>query len=294
MSTLLTSAILPGHEVVDGPGLRIHRSIPQPGLPNLGPLLLLDHFGPRQFPPDAAFPPNPHPHAGIETLSYLFDGAIEHADSAGGAASVASGEALWMRSGRGIIHDEQLGAPIRRHGGVMEAVQIWINMPKGRKQEAPVARVLGARDMPSLALGAARLRLLAGRVAGQAGPLATFADPFIAHLSFAAAGDATIPLPPGVELALYVVSGAIYVAENRLLGPHDLARVEAGVPLSLAAMGSAEALILGGPALDAPIVRQGPFVMNTDAEIEDAVRDFRSGRMGWIDGDRIVSISERP
>ncbi|MDB5457841.1 MAG: pirin family protein [Caulobacter sp.] len=273
----------PAVETIDGPGLLIRRAIPDAGRPGVGPFILLDHFGPTPLAPNAAFPPNPHPHAGMETLTYLLDGSLEHQDSAGNTGVIEAGEAQWMRAGRGVIHDEGPGPSIRERGGDLQALQLWINLPKGQKHVAPAFRVHRREAIPRLAVGDAELRLIAGDLAGARGPVDTFAQPFAAHIVFAAGGEARIRPPPDIELGLYVIAGGVRVGSHAPLGPHDFADLGDGDALTLSADGPTELLLLGGPPLDAPLVRHGPFVMNSRAEIEAAIRDYQAGRMGVLE-----------
>jgi redox-sensitive bicupin YhaK (pirin superfamily) len=269
-------------ETLEGPGLLVRRAVPGDGLAAVGPFILLDHFGPEPMPPGKTFPPNAHPHAGIETVTYLLDGSFEHRDSAGGAGAVEAGEAQWMRAGRGVIHDEGPGASIRERGGTMQAVQLWINLPRGRKHVAPDYRAIHRRDIPELRVGDATLRLLAGEIQGTRGPITTFASPFAAHVQFAGPGRTTIAVSPEIELGVYLLRGTALVGGSRL-DVHQLGILGSGNELEVAVERMADVLLLGGPALDAPLVRWGPFVMNSAAEIKGAISNFQSGRMGSLE-----------
>lgn len=268
-------------ETIDGPGLHLRRSIPAGELPAVGPFIMLDDFGPEPMPAGKEFPPNPHPHAGIETLTYLLEGALEHRDSAGGAGVVEAGGAQWMRAGSGLVHDEGVGASLREHGGAMHGLQLWINLPRGRKQVKPDYRALQREDIPELVVGDARVRLLAGAIGEVRGPVTTFADPFAAHVGFGGAGRATLAVPAGIELGAYVIRGAASVG-GAPVAKFELALLGAGDAVEIATDGAADILVVGGPPLDAPIVRMGPFVMNTPGEIQAAIRDYRSGKMGTL------------
>jgi Pirin-related protein len=269
-------------EVIDGPGLTIQRTIPLPGLPAIGPFILLDHFGPVELPVGASFPPNPHPHAGMETLTYLLDGSADHRDSAGHRGTIFAGEAQWMRAGRGIIHDEAPGPTLRADGGVMQVLQLWINLPKGRKHTEPAFAAYARDRIPELALGDGTVRVIAGEVEGARGPVTTFADPFAVHLRLPAGGTATLPVPPGIELGVYVAGGVVRIGGGHRLDTHEHALLDTGNAVTLAADSPADLLVLGGPPLDAPLVRQGPFVMNSRDEIDAAFADFHAGHMGTL------------
>lgn len=277
----------PALRTLEGAGFEVRRAVPGDGLEAVGPFIFLDHFGPVDVPAGAPAGGAPwHPHAGIETLSYLLEGRNEHRDSLGNASAMGPGEAQWMRAGRGVLHDEGPDAELRRTGGSIHGFQLWINMPKGRKHEAPAYRHYGADAIPQVESVGARLKIIAGEFEGRQGPVDTFGKPLLAHLELQEGAVRVLELPPR-EAALYVATGAV-----RLDG--DLAPVSEGFLVLLtghdrvevSADTAADLLLLGGETLDAPIVRHGPFVMNEPAEIAAAIRDLRTGRMGrpWEDG----------
>ncbi len=291
MSIAQTSIILPGHEAVDGPGLRIHRSISQPGLPNLGPLLLLDHFGPRQFPRrrlpaqsasarrdrDPELPRRGDRACGQRRRRGIRGVRGSPVDALAAASSTTSSSARRSVSGAASRRCCSSGSTCRRAAS--------------RRRRL---RASWARDMPSLALDGARLRLLAAsrRPSRSERPSPIPSSPTCRSPRLAMRPSRCHRASS--TRGLSVVSGALYVAENRLLGPHDLARVDSGAPPSLAAMGSAEALVLGGPA---GCAHRAPWSLRDEHRRRDRGRGARlPQRPAWklIDGDRIVSRSERP
>ncbi|HWU49339.1 MAG TPA: pirin family protein [Asticcacaulis sp.] len=265
---------------LEGDGFEVARAIPSNAYEAIGPFIFLDQFGPIDVAPGEAKGASAHPHAGIETLTLLLEGRSVHKDSLGNESVMQPGEAQWMRAGRGIIHDEGPDAQMRRTGGRNHGVQLWLNLPKGHKHDAPMYRHVKASEIPHLQGGKALARLVAGRSGATEGPLSSFGAPFVAHVSLQAGGHIEIEADPA-ELALYVMTGNVAISAQTV--PVGwLARLTPGDTVALSADAPAEALLIGGDPLDAPILRHGPFVMNTIDELEQAVRDYYAGRMGRI------------
>jgi hypothetical protein len=247
----------------------------------MDPFLLLDHFGPMVLPPgtDAGFPP--HPHRGFQTLTYLIQGAFRHRDSTGGSGLLRPGGAQLMNAGSGIVHEEM---PVPEHletGGAIEGVQLWINLPKAEKGSAPGYTDLQPESMPWQPVPGGRLRVLAGTWAGVTGPARTVAQIAYAHLELEAGARFEHALPTEWMAGVVALHGAVQIGETlvpadsvALLGEGDTVALEAPGPVSL--------LLLAGAPLGEPIVSYGPFVMNSTAEIQQAILDFQQGRMGQL------------
>ena len=203
---------------LEGDGFEVRRAIPSDAFEAIGPFIFLDHFGPIVVKPGEAKGASAHPHAGIETLTLLLEGSSQHKDSLGNTSIMRPGEVQWLRAGRGVIHDEAPDENLRRNGGRVHGVQLWINMPKGHKHDAPSYRHVEANEIPFLEHGgrSASLRLIAGRVGDLTGPIATNGAPFVAHATLAAGGDFTLDPEDVDELALYVMTGSVRVGENRI------------------------------------------------------------------------------
>jgi redox-sensitive bicupin YhaK (pirin superfamily) len=266
---------------LEGDGFEVRRVIPSPAFEAIGPFIFLDHFGPIDVRPGEAKGASAHPHAGIETLTLLLDGRSVHKDSLGNISAMGPGEVQWMRAGRGVIHDESPDEVLRRAGGRLHGVQLWINMPKGAKHTEPAYRHVTAQEIPLLPQNTGTVRLVAGRVGDITGPVRTSGDPFIVHASLASGGALRLDVSNARELALYVMTGKGEIA-GKTVESGQLARLTPGDALHVVARENSELLLVGGDPLDAPIVRHGPFVMNTIAELEGAVRDYHEGRMGRI------------
>ena len=265
---------------LEGDGFEVRRAIPSKGYEAVGPFIFLDHFGPIEFLPGEAKGASAHPHAGIETLTLLLEGRSIHKDSLGNMSVMQPGEVQWMRAGRGIIHDEGPDSEIQRTGGRNHGVQLWLNMPKGKKHDDPAYRHFTAGEIPVVEGDKASARIVAGRVNDVTGPLASHGSPVVIHASLKAGGQITLDTDAR-ELALYTMTGAAQIA-GQIIEPGELVRFGEGDIVTLTTDQDSEIMLVGGDPLDAPIVRHGPFVMNTIDELERAVRDYSAGRMGVI------------
>jgi len=270
---------------LEGDGFEVRRAIPSNAYEAIGPFIFLDQFGPIDVRPGEAKGASAHPHAGIETLTLLLEGSQTHKDSLGNTSSMRPGEVQWMRAGRGVVHDESPDEQLRREGGHVHGVQLWINMPKGNKHAEPAYRHVTASEIPTLTADEGRVlvRVVAGAVGDLAGPIATSGNPFVVHASLKAGARVDLPAGGAAELGGYVMVGAAFIGggDNRIEAG-QLARLTAGVSLEIEAVADSEILLIGGDPLDAPILRHGPFVMNSIDELERAVRDYHAGRMGRI------------
>jgi redox-sensitive bicupin YhaK (pirin superfamily) len=266
---------------LEGGGFEARRAIPSPAFESIGPFVFLEHFGPIVVSPGEARGASAHPHAGIETLTLLLEGRSVHKDSLGNVSSMGPGEVQWMRAGRGVIHNECPAELVFRSGGRLHGVRLWINMPEGGKHTSPIYRHIMAPEIPELPQKTGVVRLVAGRIGDVRGPLRTYGDPFVVHASLPISGTLRLDASAPRELALYVMTGKAIVAEQSL-ETGQLARLATGDIVHITVKESSELLLVGGDPLDAPIVRHGPFVMNTIAELERAVRDYHAGRMGQI------------
>ena len=283
-------AVTTAFRTLEGDGFEVRRAIPGAGFEAVGPFIFLDHFGPINVRPGEAKGASAHPHAGIETLTLLLEGRQTHKDSLGNLSSMRAGEAQWMRAGRGIVHDEGPDEVMRRDGGALHGVQLWLNLPRGHKHDDPAYRHVKADEVPSLASpdGHVTVRLFAGAIGRLTGPIESFGAPFVAQVSFAAPGEITLstgatPDLAAPELAAYVLTGgARLTADGPTIDPGRIARLTKGDSVTLFGAAGTEVLLVGGEPLDAPIMRHGPFVMNRIDELEQAVRDYHAGRMGRI------------
>ncbi len=262
-------------EVSEGAGVTLRRSIGLPALRNLDPFLMLDHFG-TDNPDDyiAGFPD--HPHRGFVTLTYMLDGHMEHRDSMGNRGDLQSGGAQWMKAASGVIHSEMP----RQTDGLMRGFQLWINLPASEKMTDPAYQEFAAGTIPRCDGEGSRVRVLCGAHRDLQGPVQ---DPHtnVRYLDVELDGGAGFEV--GIDAShagfVYLFEGEGSLAEQKL-SRHDLAVLAGGQALRLEAGGEgARFLVISGRPIGEPIVQQGPFVMNSREEIEQAMADYRDGRL---------------
>ena len=288
MSFKPIASLVPGLPTQDGNRVPLTRLVPGRGQHGAGaframdPFLLMDHFGPMVLPPgtDAGFPP--HPHRGFQTLTYLIQGAFKHRDSTGGSGLLRPGGAQLMNAGSGIVHEEM---PVPEHlasGGPIEGVQLWINLPKADKGSAPGYTDLQPESMPWAALPGGRIRVLAGTWAGVTGPAQTPAKIAYAHLELEAGARFEQLLPAGWMSAVVPLQGSVRIGGTEV--PADtVALLGEGAGLALEATAPVSLMLLAGEPLREPIAHYGPFVMNTQEEIQQTIQDYQVGRLGHLD-----------
>ncbi|AKA23564.1 pirin family protein [Pseudomonas chlororaphis] len=255
---------------------------------HISPFLLLDHAGPAEFTPTRERRGvGQHPHRGFETVTIVYKGELEHRDSTGSGGKIGPGDVQWMTAASGILHEEFHSEAFARSGGILEMVQLWVNLPARDKMAAPGYQTIVDGDIPSIALPgkAGSLRLIAGEFDGVRGPARTFTPIDVWDLRLNAGKPLTLDLHPGRNTALVVLRGTVQVNGQELVREGQLALFERdGDQLGLEANNEAVVLLLSGEPIDEPIVGHGPFVMNSEAEIHQAFADFQSGRFGQMPG----------
>lgn len=249
------------------------------------PFLLLDRAGPLRFEP-ASQPRGvgSHPHRGFETVSIVFEGEVAHRDSTGQGGVIGPGDVQWMTAGAGILHQEFHSESFTRSGGNLDMVQLWVNLPARHKLTAPGYQAITRAHIPVVSLPheAGELRLIAGSYSGQQGPARTFSPMHVWDLRLRAGAQVELPAPRGWHAIVVALHGQLQVNGTSIAGEAQLALLDdrEGEGLVLHAASDATALLLAGEPLDEPVVGYGPFVMNSRAEIMEAVHDFQSGRFG--------------
>ena len=273
------SRVLSGYPATDGAGVRMTRVIANPELDHFDPFLLLDEF--RSDDPDdyiAGFPD--HPHRGFETVTYMLAGSMEHRDNQGNTGILGPGSVQWMTAGRGIVHSEMP----RQEDGLMWGFQLWVNLPATSKMTQPRYQEFPAGGVPEVKVGeGVSVRIIAGTVAGVDGPVTGVAtDPLYLDVTMEAGADASFDVPVTHNAFIYAYGGALGVGDD---GPVSVARGQiallehgTGHTVTIKARDDSRLLLVAGKPLNEPIARQGPFVMNTMAELQQAFRDFQSGR----------------
>lgn len=287
------ASVVPARHVSEGAGFQVWRPFPGGVDTHLAdPFFLLDQLGPVEYAPNEAVGAPWHPHRGFETVTYVIDGVIEHHDSNGGGGVIGEGDTQWMTAGSGILHDEVPTRTFLRNGGRSHGVQLWVNLPAALKFSAPRYQAITANDLVLLssADGGALIRLIAGDLGGHGGPGVTHTPITYAHVSLRPGAQLDLPWNPAFSALAYVLTGRGRVGvEGRPLDSHELAVFGPGDRVVVTAAelqpedsADLEILLLGGLPIREPIAHYGPFLMNTRAQIVEAIEDFQKGRMGVI------------
>ncbi len=276
MGTRTVMATIEAHRQTEGAGFVVRRPFPTPRLSQIDPFLLLDEMGPVDVEPGEAKGAPDHPHRGFETVTYVIEGATEHEDSAGNAGRIGPGAVQWMTAGSGVIHSEMPARELLTDGGRMHGFQLWVNLPQRDKLTAPHYQEFRADQIPTVAEAGSVVRVIAGTYAGVTGPVVTHSPVSYFHVTLAADASATIAIPAEHTALVYTFGGPGDGTLRVFAADGDALRIEnPGVAVG-------EYLVLAGAPLREPIARYGPFVMNTAAEIEEAIDDYRTGRFGLI------------
>jgi redox-sensitive bicupin YhaK (pirin superfamily) len=275
------------HWVGDGFPVRTLLSVQREGA-RISPFLLFDYAGPRHFPPaEEPRGVGQHPHRGFETVTILYQGEVEHRDSAGNAGRIGPGDVQWMTAASGVLHEEFHSREFTRRGGEFEAVQLWVNLPAQHKMDAPRYQTLLNADIPVVALpdGAGQLRVIAGRFSDRQGPAQTFTPVNLWDVQLKAGKVLELSLPGGSNTTVALLRGRIMLNGETPLAPVQAAHFSReGERIRLQASEDAVLLVLNGTPIEEPIASYGPFVMNTRQEIEQALADYQNGRMGALSG----------
>ncbi|MGP9686652.1 pirin family protein [Halomonas sp. AOP25-F1-15] len=265
--------------------LTTRRPLPGPGLDQLDPFLFLNHHGPQTYPANnRGLPFGPHPHRGFETVTFILEGSLAHADSASHQSVIHKGGVQWMTAGSGIVHAEISPPEFLSEGGPLEILQLWVNLPARLKMSEPRYVGLQEASIPAIALpGGGELNLIAGQWQEQAGPIETLTGVFMSTLKLPAGTRELLPVTPGRQVFLYVVDGDIKVS-GEPVQPHHLIEVDRdGESLDIEASSDARLLFGHGDVIDEPVYSHGPFVMTTREEIVQAVDDYQNGKFGGLD-----------
>ncbi|HET9402973.1 MAG TPA: pirin family protein [Burkholderiales bacterium] len=250
---------------------------------DLSPFLLLDYAAPEKFAPsDAMRGVGQHPHRGFETVTIAYQGGVEHRDSAGNHGIIGPGDVQWMTAASGIVHEEWHEREFTRRGGTMEMAQLWINLPAKDKMAAPGYQDIRGDRIPSVSLGSgSSVRVIAGTFRGTRGPARTFTPINVWDARIQAGDRIELDFPAGYTTLIAVLKGRAAVNDGETASAAELVILErAGTRVAITAEADATVLVLNGEPIDEPVVGYGPFVMNTRAEIQQAFRDFHSGRLG--------------
>jgi len=280
----MSAAILKSHEKDLGGGFVVRRLLPSSVKQAVGPFIFFDHFGPIDVAPDANHDVRPHPHIGLATVTYLFEGAIDHRDSIGSYQRIEPGAINWMTAGRGIVHSERTphdlaGEPHRTHG-----LQLWAALPKAHEEDEPSFTHTPQADIPVVALDGAVVKVLIGTAFGQTSPVRTYMQTLYLDVALQAGQALRLEgLPP--EAAVYPISGDVLV-DGVALVPHTMALLEAGaVPVVTAGSDPVQFVVIGGEPLDGHRFLFWNFVSSSKERLSQAADDWSAQRMGQVPGE---------
>jgi len=285
MKKVLNVSSAPGRHWV-GDGFPVHGMFGYsgPDVPTRSPFLLLDYAAPTSFEPTThRRGVGQHPHRGFETVTIVYDGEVEHRDSTGRGGVIGRGDVQWMTAASGILHEEFHSTEFAKRGGPFEMVQLWVNLPAKDKMAAPGYQGITDAQIPSVPLAndAGRMRVIAGNFEGFEGPANTFSPMNVWDLRLAAGKTVELPQPDGWTALVVVLAGTVMVNGETLLREKQVATLSVdGNNVVIEANSDAKLLLLAGEPIDEPVVGYGPFVMNSQQQIIEAIADFNGGKFG--------------
>jgi hypothetical protein len=285
MKTRSVAHILPAFELDMG-GTIVKQALPTQQVEQIDPFLLLHHFGP--YPIEDGMDPldvGPHPHRGFEPVTFLYSGGITHRDSRNNVGELEGGDVQWMTSGMGIIHSERGSKKMLQEGGELEGIQLWVNLPAEHKMVIPRYQDIKATDIPTVQLEhGGKLRVVAGSFGDKKGPAKTFTDLNAWQVELKGTEGAELPIPVHHNALIYVLDGHLKLNDNfDYEAPLMLHFRTDGESEGITLQGMAERtriLVLTGEPINEKVTQYGPFVMNTQTEIMEAMRDYQMGKMG--------------
>jgi redox-sensitive bicupin YhaK (pirin superfamily) len=258
------------------------RPLPGPHVEQVDPFLFLNHHGPQVYPPDnQGLPFGPHPHRGFETVTFVLEGELAHYDSGGHASVIGAGGVQWMTAGVGLVHAEVSPPEFKRHGGPLEILQLWVNLPARLKMTPPRYTGLQREQIPVVPLpdGAGELALVSGAFGGSKGPIHSLTDVAMGVATLRPGGRAELPAPQGRSVFLYVARGSATVAGTPVEQWHLVELDDDGSSVALEAGPEGGVLLFGhADPIREPVVAHGPFVMNSADEIRQAILDYQAGK----------------
>jgi redox-sensitive bicupin YhaK (pirin superfamily) len=268
---------------VDVGHFTVRRALPHVSRRMVGPFIFFDHFGPAEFRSGQGIDVRPHPHIGLATVTFLFDGEIMHRDSLGTAAAIRPGEVNWMTAGRGIVHSERTAAQRRIDGEPIHGLQCWVALPADEEERAPSFSHHDSAALPLASGEGKRLRLVAGSAYGERSPVPTLSDTLFADVTLAA--GSSLPLDPDTEeRAIYLIAGEVDIAGD-VFGAGRLLVFRPRDPITVTAVSDAHFVLLGGAAMDGPRHVWWNFVSSRKQRIEQAKADWKLARFDTVPGD---------
>jgi redox-sensitive bicupin YhaK (pirin superfamily) len=253
--------------------------------PTISPFLLFDYAGPMEFPPtEQRRGVGGHPHRGFETVTIVYSGEVEHRDSSDGGGRIGPGDVQWMTAASGLVHEEFHGRDFAQRGGVLEMVQLWVNLPAKDKMSPPRYQNILNSQIPTTNLpdGQGSVRVIAGEFGGLAGPARTFTPIHVWDLRLASEQPLNLPVPKGYTTLLAVLKGSVRINNSETINAAEVGLFDRAGDHICIDSAHATVLLLCGEPIDEPIVGSGPFVMNNTEEIRQAIADYQSGKMGHM------------
>ena len=267
-----------------GDGFFVTRLLPQIARRSIGPFVFFDYFGPVDFAPGRGVDVRPHPHIGLATVTYLFDGTQMHRDTLGSVQEITPGDVNWMTAGRGIAHSERTGQDMRARGHRLHGIQSWVGLPQADEEAEPAFHHFARDQLPEWETKGVALRLIAGEIFGQKSPVKVFSPIFYADARFAA-GGALHYASEHEERAFFVIDGEVQTGVNEVHGPGAMLMLDKGEEVTLYADAPARVMLLGGAPLDGPRHIWWNFVSSSQERIERAKKEWKDGKFGLIPGD---------
>ncbi|GAP65469.1 pirin-related protein [Mizugakiibacter sediminis] len=284
--------LIEGRERDLGDGFTVRRLLPHMRARLVGPFIFFDHMGPARLAPGQGLDVRPHPHIGLATVTFLFEGAMRHRDSLGCAQDIVPGDVNWMTAGRGIVHSERTPPDARAAGGSLHGIQTWVALPRAHEEDAPEFHHHDASTLPEVTRAGVRLRLIAGEAYGERAPVRVFSPMF--YLGGEMDADAALDLPAGhAERGVYVVDGEVEMGA-RTLAAMQMGVQLGGVPLRLRARRPSRVMLFGGAPFGEPRFIWWNFVSSSRERIEAAKADWKEGRFDPVPGEHeFIPLPER-
>ena len=270
----------------EGDGIPVNRAFPVPEMREFDPFLLFDHFGPINYEPGGATGVPAHPHCGFEAITYLLGGEVEHKDSWGGQAAIETGDIQWMTTGSGLIHSELVTEKFKKSGGIIQGLQIWVNLPKKNKQVKPWYQHIKKDDIPVIKESSGvEIKVLVGKVKETKSLVQTYSPVSIFDVQFSNSDQINLEISKNQIAMVYVIDGELqFVEENKIAAKGQMIYYDQSADeINLASISTEGSyLVLAGEPLNEPVVRHGPFVTNTEGEMKQAMLDYQNGKMGEL------------
>jgi redox-sensitive bicupin YhaK (pirin superfamily) len=283
-SSLEVVVVPPIHDL--GDQFKVRRALPSRERRMVGPFVFLDQMGPHVFAPGRGLDVRPHPHIGLATVTYLFDGEIMHRDSLGSEQAIRPGEVNWMTAGRGIVHSERTAQEQRAGGSALAGLQCWVALPQRHEETEPAFAHIGADQLPVVEGEGASARVIAGSFFGKRAPVATLSELFYVDLVLQPGAKLAMPAEYS-EQAIYIVEGELDLGRDGVFAPGQLLvlKPKAGVTLAARGPGVTRVMLLGGEPMDGPRYLSWNFVASSEERIEQAREDWRKMAFPSVPGE---------